>query len=222
MSNGAPGSGNNSCDWALFWPTTISGVIAGVIAGFIVTFFQPRVLESIGVVKPGDRKAVIDCERQLNNKGFTELQPLCSPLKNNFLKTADTETYNAIGRLIHGDKWGKGQKTTYTAQAILDKKICPQLKEIDELWKEASKGKLGFSVQKKIWENARGYQNFINTVGWLNSDGAWKNSLSYELKSIQNGHLPALWNQTPADSLLSSKKEYETFFEVYAACEQQQ
>jgi hypothetical protein len=62
------------------------------------------------VIKPEDRIAVIECRRRLNNKGFIELETLCSPLENNFLKTADHETYEVIGKLIHKKDWHQNGK----------------------------------------------------------------------------------------------------------------
>lgn len=61
---------------------------------------------------------------------------------------------------------------------------CPDLKRMDELWVNNSKGHFGFSVQKKIWvktgnrlgikpgdwndSDTQNYLRFANAVGWYN------------------------------------------------------
>jgi GUN4-like len=202
--------------------TIITGFIAPTIVGIILALCQPIILESVGVAKPDDRKAVIDCTRQLNNKGYTELESLCSPIKNGFLRKADHHTYMAIGSKLHGINWESKKSTRYTAKDIANGRICPQLKEIDKLWKESSNGKLGFSIQNKIWNKSKkNYAIFVKEVGWVDSETGWKKDFSYELASIPNGHLPALWTQNPGDPLAgkgSSKEEYKDFFETIESC----
>jgi len=73
------------------------------------------------------------------------------------------------------------------------------LKEIDQMWVEASQGRFGFSVQKQIWESVRPpavlytdydslWENFGEQVGWYK--GHWKkyNTLPFSLTSP--GSLP--------------------------------
>jgi hypothetical protein len=206
---------------ALIATGILAPIATGIIVGIIQTFLQPGILESSGVVKPDDKKAVVDCTRELNNKGYSELESLCSPLKNNFLRKADHETYEAIGKIIHKD-WDK-RKKYYSGVDIANKKICPQLIQIDKLWREASSNRLGFGVQKKIWlENNRNYQLFTEKVGWGDTDNGWKDNLSYELNDkMPTGHLPALWNQKqgdPAVGKLSNEEEYTSFLKAIEAC----
>lgn len=72
---------------------------------------------------------------------------------------------------------------------------CKDLKQLDTLWVNNSKGYFGYSVQKKIylskknyldfnWEkgewknwNQKGYSDFTKSVGWKGQDGKWR---SYE------------------------------------------
>ncbi|MEH2210917.1 AAA-like domain-containing protein [Nostoc sp.] len=69
---------------------------------------------------------------------------------------------------------------------------CKDLKQLDTLWVNNSKGYFGYSVQKKIylatgnsldfdWEkgkrknwNEKGYNNFTKNVGWRGQDGEWR------------------------------------------------
>jgi hypothetical protein len=209
---------------ALIATGILAPIATGIIVGIVQTFLQPVILESSGVVKPDDKKAVIDCTRELNNKGFPELESLCSPLKNNFLRKADHETYQAIGRMIPiADRKNKKKSEYYSGADIANKKICPQLIEIDRLWKEASSNRLGFSIQKKIWiESDRNYQVFTEKIGWGDTTNGWKDKLSYQLNDkMPDGHLPALWNQKQGDSVMgdsSSEEEYMAFFKTIEAC----
>jgi GUN4-like len=199
----------------------LAPVVIGVIVGIIQTFLQPAILESSGIVKPEDKKSVVDCSRELDNKGYTELKSLCSPLKNNFLREADDKTYKAIGAIVKGKQW---DEKYYSAESIANKNMCSELLSIDKLWKEASSNKLGFTIQKKIWDESKNnYQIFTEKVGWTNTEGEWKVKLSYELNDqTKNGHLPALWNQKPGDPAVgksSGEKEYERFFKAIEKCQ---
>jgi hypothetical protein len=86
----------------------------------------------------------------------------------------------------------------------IEKFPCTDLRTIDTLWVKYSKGRFGFSVQKRIWESVGGtpetwsafgdayetYQRFGDRVGWLvNSEWLNHNNLSFTLKAPE-GHLP--------------------------------
>jgi GUN4-like len=198
----------------------IAPVITGLCSGLAVLFFQQGILESSGAIKPGDRTVVTECTRTLDRQGYVELESLCNPLKNDFLKEGDTQTYKAIGKIIRGEeKWEKGNKT-YNAEDIREKVTCRQLEEIDELWKKASNNKLGFSAQKRIWDNSeKNYQTFTKEIGWTNSEGHWNDNLSYSSKDAVEGHLPVIWNQNSKEGKLSGQKNYSAFFEVFSYCQ---
>lgn len=194
-------------------------LIGGALSGLIVVAFQPTILEKVGFVKPEDKKEVINCRRDLNNKGFPDLEPLCEPLKNKFGRNADDETYKAIGKIIA--KSGKSNGKRYNVSSIKKYVGCPVLKEIDELWKQSSNKKLGFSAQKKIWEESeKDYVTFATKVQWRDQRSGWYSRLDYELENSPPGHLPALWNSKPGDDLDDSKKEYNEFFEYINTCEE--
>jgi hypothetical protein len=78
---------------------------------------------------------------------------------------------------------------------------CEELRTIDKLWVDNSRGKFGFSVQKKVWLDCGGvpgeydydvYRKFANQVGWR-GDGEWLryDELTFLLEISQLGHLPA-------------------------------
>jgi tetratricopeptide (TPR) repeat protein len=79
---------------------------------------------------------------------------------------------------------------------------CADLKTIDNLWMQLSKGRFGFSVQKEIWQSLGGTRKFNSTiwnwfgnrVGWFDK-GHWlcDSELSFE-ESDPRGHLPVgIW-----------------------------
>jgi GUN4-like len=100
--------------------------------------------------------------------------------------------------------------------------MCPKLKEIDTLWKNASGGKLGFNIQRKIWNKNKSYPAFTKSIGWKNPlDDNWTTP-SYDLVQIKDGHLPALWNQTHKDPTVgdaSGETDYKIFFDFIESCE---
>ncbi|MEH2223372.1 AAA-like domain-containing protein [Nostoc sp.] len=91
---------------------------------------------------------------------------------------------------------------------------CEDLKQLDTLWVNNSKGYFGYSVQKKIylasgnsldidWEkeewknwNEKGYNDFTKSVGWKGQDGEWRNrkelpmNLGDEGERSMTGELP--------------------------------
>ncbi|MFL9459003.1 GUN4 domain-containing protein [Tolypothrix bouteillei VB521301_2] len=73
------------------------------------------------------------------------------------------------------------------------------LRAIDRLWVEASKGRFGFSIQQQIWQNVGGnikpddkiYEAFGNLVGWrVHQKWLQVHELTFHLSSPV-GHLPA-------------------------------
>ncbi|MEA5625991.1 AAA-like domain-containing protein [Nostoc sp. UHCC 0251] len=99
---------------------------------------------------------------------------------------------------------------------------CKDLKQLDTLWVNNSKGYFGYSVQKKIylasgnsldfdWEkgewknwNEKGYNDFTKNVGWKGQDGEWRSEdeLPMNLKGdgrevsiSMRGELPWRWGK---------------------------
>ncbi|GAB4193008.1 MAG: hypothetical protein Fur006_37810 [Coleofasciculaceae cyanobacterium] len=76
---------------------------------------------------------------------------------------------------------------------------CTDLLTIDRLWIKYSKGRFGFSVQKRIWQRVGGtknadyeiYRSFGKRVGWDNGGGSWLYycELTFAL-TAPVGHLP--------------------------------
>ncbi len=80
---------------------------------------------------------------------------------------------------------------------------CQHLRTIDRLWVDASDGRFGFSVQKRIWMEVGGTLDdtylgdeiwfaFGDRVGWRQPDGKWLSDRDTRLvtEDTPPGHLP--------------------------------
>ncbi len=68
---------------------------------------------------------------------------------------------------------------------------CTDLRTVDRLWVKYSKGRFGFSVQKRIYEEVgRDWEKMGDLVGWRER-GKWLSisSLTYDINA-PTGHLP--------------------------------
>lgn len=69
---------------------------------------------------------------------------------------------------------------------------CRDLRTIDKLWVEASKGHFGWSVQNRIWRSLeKNYEAFGDRIGWRKGK-TWLpySDLTFELRAPE-GHLPS-------------------------------
>ncbi len=129
---------------------------------------------------------------------------------------ADRETFNLLLALVGNKSKQKGYFLLPEWKAFVDNnESCADIQRIDELWKEASEESLGFSVQKRLYEqvfNSSLIQNkvlaFYHKIGWLEPDFsavsvAWERSVENNIvryledqkpdfKDPIPGHLPAL------------------------------
>ncbi|GAB4377394.1 MAG: hypothetical protein Kow00121_26710 [Elainellaceae cyanobacterium] len=96
---------------------------------------------------------------------------------------------------------------------------CGDLRIIDQLWREYSEGKFGFSIQQEIYQNlggeqedaARVWRDFSNQVGWrVNNEWLSHNNLTFNA-SAPRGHLPSIYGPTTdgwALSLMASRSPF--------------
>jgi hypothetical protein len=103
---------------------------------------------------------------------------------------ADKETAALILKVAGREK--EGSLTVKNIQEF----PCEDLRTIDQLWVKYSNGRFGFSVQKRIWQDAQqNLETFGVSVGWRNEgwfNSSWK--VYYSLTFTRNaplGHLPA-------------------------------
>jgi hypothetical protein len=130
--------------------------------------------------------------------------------------------YTSLLKSLQECKWHKADQETFVLMLRLaslerelffrdgsiDKFPCDILQDINQLWKDYSNGKFGFSIQRKIYQNQNGdFFKFAEKVGWAEEVDQKKKWLSYNarlaLTSIPNGHFPSSWL---LKSTLKSKK----------------
>jgi len=112
-------------------------------------------------------------------------------------KEADEETYNKMLEV-----GGKQQESQFRGELIGMKDIrnfsCPDWRAMDRLWVKYSKGRFGFSVQKRIYQNLGGTRQvslaYYEAIGWTQKGEKEELLLYSQLTFNSNapsGHLPA-------------------------------
>ncbi len=121
--------------------------------------------------------------------------------------------YFKLRELFEAGKWKEADEETYQVMLkvadretelwldidSIDNFPCEDLRIIDHLWVEYSKGKFGFSVQKEIYESLGGtrdynkevWDNFCDRMGWKKG-GKYVNysDLTFNLELAPKAHLP--------------------------------
>ena len=110
-------------------------------------------------------------------------------------KDADEETLNIMLKIANREDEG------WLDSASLQNFPCQELTKLDQLWVEASGGKFGFSVQKKIYVDdcggqpngqydVRAWYCFADKVGWrVNEEWLAYSQLTFDT-TAPRGHLP--------------------------------
>jgi uncharacterized caspase-like protein len=122
--------------------------------------------------------------------------------------------YQELQRLLAAGKWKEADQETAHRMLeavgrkendwIRDEELqtfpCKDLRTIDRLWVHYSKGKFGFSVQKKIWQNCgrptdsgKNWDRFCVKVGWQTPDASAYvsyNNLRFNPEKSPEGQLP--------------------------------
>ncbi|MBE9257048.1 GUN4 domain-containing protein, partial [Dolichospermum sp. LEGE 00246] len=116
---------------------------------------------------------------------------------------------------------------------------CKDLQKVDKLWVDNSKGKFGFSVQKRIyletgnsldfdWEkgtftkwNEEGYNSFVEMVGWKrgkDEGGDWMRYDELPLWEVTNLDLHKRRGTLPITEVLRMKIEIPLFLQRLVGC----
>jgi hypothetical protein len=151
--------------------------------------------ETTNPFAPDDERPPIDSDADGQQVNFTRLENL---LRTRQWQEADQETLSIVFRFAEPDPVGWGPQSDTLFQNL----PCEVLSTLDQLWVEASGGKFGFSVQKRIYiEDCGGsldsapdqaiFMQFADTVGWLRVWDMGRNvsQVTYSLDAPA-GHLP--------------------------------
>ncbi|MGB5592892.1 MAG: GUN4 domain-containing protein, partial [Crocosphaera sp.] len=147
-----------------------------------------------------------------------------TPLENNLKRKqwleANETTISLMLQAVNRDQQG------WIPREDVEKLSCWDLKTIDELWKQYSNGKFGFTVQFPIFVatgnrpgrlvDTEAYDNFGSQVGWR-EDGQWvafKYSLNYTLDAPV-GHLP---NPRPEYQITGGRLNYTALSQRLVEC----
>ena len=143
-------------------------------------------------IEPNLEQAIIALESTVETSLYQQLETF---LKNGQWKEADQETDRLMLQIVGNetDQW--------LSAADIENFPCEDLRTIDKLWVDYSKGKFGFSVQKKVWMDCGGvpgkydydvYKKLADQVGWRRSGGGWLeyNKLTFLLEGSKHAHLP--------------------------------
>ena len=138
----------------------------------------------------------------ISKSTWVDYNPLRNLLAEGKWKEADEETTRAMLQAAKREKEG------WLSNEDMDKFSCEDLRIIDQLWLDFSKGKFGFSVQKDIYQNLGGTReykrevvaNFGSAVGWVKEGTEWDlrtedwiwrwDSITWNLNAPK-GHLPS-------------------------------
>mmetsp|Transcript_29490 Transcript_29490/g.94712 ORF Transcript_29490/g.94712 Transcript_29490/m.94712 type:complete len:188 (+) Transcript_29490:99-662(+) len=143
--------------------------------------------------------------------------PLAEALKDQDFLTADQITRDSLIQLA-----GEGAKDrNYVYFTEVYDIPGADLATMERLWLLYSKGKFGYTVQKRIWKLQKGsFDNFCRKIGWNTKDGEierklkWfgANEFIYDLEKAPKGHLPltAALRGTPLLERLISHPVWET------------
>ncbi|MBD2414066.1 hypothetical protein FACHB389_26920 [Nostoc calcicola FACHB-389] len=131
-------------------------------------------------------------ELALTSDVGVDYQNLENLLKAGKWKAADEET----ARLVL--KVAKREQQDWLDYESIQKFPCTDLRTIDELWVKYSNGHFGFSVQKRIWLECGGKEDYEtecrlgDRVGWRKND-SWLSLKNYHFSlNASQGHLPSL------------------------------
>lgn len=134
------------------------------------------------------RKKQLDLSSEREGISYARLKELLSQGQ---WKEADKETADRMCEVIGRQKEG------WLDIEHIENFPCKDLRIIDRLWVEASDGKFGFSVQKKIWQECgspteynNAWKTFGDRVGWR-VKGNWirYSDVTYDT-TAPRGHLP--------------------------------
>jgi hypothetical protein len=152
------------------------------------------------------------------------------------LSSTGATNYQRLEYLLKAGNWREADKVTAEIilkpllQEVAEALIClyiddyiksfpgEDLRYINNLWLEHSKGHFGFSVQRDIWREVDGdYEAFGDRVGWRD-DGDWilYSDITYTRKA-PSGHLPIMIMMVEDFSFSNSCKYAESILETFVS-----
>ncbi len=142
--------------------------------------------------------------------------------------------YRPLRELLAAGEWLKAdQMTRLLILTIANRQVegwldilhiqnlpCLDLQTINQLWVDYSKGRFGFSAQKRIWNQVNNFGEFSDRVGWrINGQWRWYENLSFNERAPE-GHLPAFsgLREVPNSRSLWAVHDGEPFAQKLGLC----
>jgi peptidoglycan hydrolase-like protein with peptidoglycan-binding domain len=175
-----------------YYPRAIDGEFGSQTSEAVRTFQKDKKLSTDAIVGEKTWFALSQQNRKPQGGNYNQLRDL---LAAGLWKEADEVTARLMFKAI-------GLERDYFENGEISKIPCSDLSAIDKLWVQASNGRFGFSVQKRIWESVGGSldtddtkvaERFGDRIGqymkgdWVSYDNLTFNAIA------PAGHLPALW-----------------------------
>jgi hypothetical protein len=176
------------------------------------------------------RLLAIEAQLQQFNQLLSNLSDRIASSEENFLLVADLQKYKKLQELLRVKNFREADwETIRVIQAItgepelgditpddMRRFPCDELRVIDNLWKQYSQGRFGFSVQIQIYQNVGGslettinqdnkaIERFGEQVGWR-EENRWKkcDDLDYTLTAPIGCH-PSRWWNSPFGSKMTN------------------
>ncbi len=158
--------------------------------------------------------STINTEIELKSEKGVDYTKLRDLLAAGQWKEADEETFDVMLQAANrvSERWLDVED--------MDNFPCDDLRTIDQLWVKYSKGKFGFSVQRKIYVDELGgtrdynekiWYEFCDRVGWRKGvDYVSYRDLTFELLDTTSvGHLPKIWALHEGSRHRRGRKFYE-------------
>jgi hypothetical protein len=129
-------------------------------------------------------------EIPLESEAGMDYAPLRTCLSEADFRGADDETRALLIKLA-GEGAVKRGWVYFTEVRTISVK---DFKTMDALWKTASNGKFGFSVQKELWvQNSKRWDKFFKQIDWTRGPNAnyvkWPMEFIYSMEAVK-GHMP--------------------------------
>ncbi|KAK9806963.1 hypothetical protein WJX72_008753 [[Myrmecia] bisecta] len=126
----------------------------------------------------------------LESEANIDYEPLREALRAGEFQKADDETRALLIKLA-GPEAVKRNWVYFSEVQFISAK---DLRTIDALWRAASNGKFGFSVQKEVLlQNSSLWTRFFKAIDWVQGENSnyrkWPMEFNYSLDAVK-GHLP--------------------------------
>lgn len=165
----------------------VAAVAAAVVAAvaIVTDIFQPKIRCSLGI-------------ESCPTEGQTFPKEIVNPSPSSSISVPENPDYSKLENLLKQGKWESADReTAYIILKVAQRESyryldinsigdfpCSEFKKIDQLWRQSSNNRFGFSVQSLIYHELGGkkqlddpiWQKFGDIVGWR-VGGTW---LSYE------------------------------------------